>query len=186
VAPSAKADSACCTSAFPALPSLVKTFFRPAGAMNLLHFVPRTNVRGYILVPLRGSRMMVLFHRGLDFCVLTQTLPFWAFLFRRYAADGGWLRLCWMSESFLTVSCAVGTFHASSRLEICWSHSTFANLASCAPPHSYGTRSWAIQQNRQLPGHVAFTNQGKKKQEHCSCAHKRIRGASRLAVAAFF
>ena len=45
----------------------VKMFFRPAGAMNLLHFVPRTYVRGYILVPLRGSRMMALFHRRLDF-----------------------------------------------------------------------------------------------------------------------
>jgi len=55
--------------------------------MNLLHFVPRTNVRGYILVPLRGSRMTVLFHRGLDFCVLTQTLPCWALLCRRSAAD---------------------------------------------------------------------------------------------------
>src|SRR5690242_13726934 len=41
----------------------VKTFFRPAGAMNLLSFVPQTDVRGYILVPLRGPRMMVLFHR---------------------------------------------------------------------------------------------------------------------------
>src|SRR5690348_12233622 len=35
--------------------------------MNLLHFVPRTYVRGYILVPLRGSRMTVLFHCGLGF-----------------------------------------------------------------------------------------------------------------------
>ena len=55
--------------------------------MNLLHFVPRTYVRGYILVPLRGSRMTVLFHRGLDFCVLTQTLPSWALLLRPFEAD---------------------------------------------------------------------------------------------------
>jgi len=48
--------------------------------MNLLHVVPRTYVRGYILAPLRGSRMMVLFQRRLDFCVLTQTLPSWALL----------------------------------------------------------------------------------------------------------
>jgi len=31
--------------------------------------------------------MMVLFHRRLDFCVLTQALPCWALLSRRYAAD---------------------------------------------------------------------------------------------------
>jgi hypothetical protein len=53
----------------------VRTFFRPAGATTLLHLVPRTNVRGYILALLRGSRMMALFHRRLDFCVLTQSLP---------------------------------------------------------------------------------------------------------------
>src|SRR5579864_3977686 len=53
--PSAKADSADCTSPSQHFRFCVKTFFRPAGAMNLLHFVPRTYVRGYILVPRRGS-----------------------------------------------------------------------------------------------------------------------------------
>ena len=67
--------------------------------MNLLHFVPRTNVRGYILAPLRGSRRRVLFHRRLDFCVLTQTLPCWAFLSRRYAADAVFVRHRYTTES---------------------------------------------------------------------------------------
>jgi len=48
--------------------------------MNLLSFVPRTDVRGYILVPLRGPRMMVLFHRRrlrshTDSTVLGFTIP---------------------------------------------------------------------------------------------------------------
>ena len=34
----------------------VRTFFRPSGAVNLLHCIPRAYARGYILVPLRGSK----------------------------------------------------------------------------------------------------------------------------------
>jgi len=40
-----------------------------------------------------------LFHRRLDFCVLTQTLPCWAFLSRRYAADAVFVRHRYTTES---------------------------------------------------------------------------------------